>query len=76
MAEPAAPEADDGAGERGRVLSVHLGQSANCSSVGSVIDVLFVSTVAASAILAAVVVLLEKSAAERTEKKKDDPGPR
>jgi len=67
----AAPESEDG---QGRVLSLHLGESANCSSVGSVVDILFVSTVAASAILAAVVILLEKNAAE--EKEKNDPDPR
>ena len=74
MAEDVAAEAEAGQASQGRVLSVHLGESANCSSVGSVIDILFVSTVAASALLAAVVVLLEKKAAEN--EKKDDAGPR
>ena len=68
-------EAGDAAPEQGRVLSIHLGESANCSSVGSVIDILFVSTVAASAVLAAVVVLLEKKA-DDVAKKKSDAGPR
>ncbi len=36
----------------GRVLSVHFGRSANCSSVGSVVDVLFLSSTAGAAILA------------------------
>jgi hypothetical protein len=41
-----------------RVLSVHYGRSANCSSIGSVVDVLFVSGVAGTAVLAALAVLL------------------
>lgn len=47
------PEADDEG-----VLSVHFGRSANCSSIGSVIDVLFVSGVVATALLASIAVLL------------------
>ncbi len=59
--------------ERGKILSVHLGESANCSSVGSVVDILFVSAVAGSALVAAVMVLLDRAA----EKKKDErEGPR
>lgn len=41
-----------------RVLCVHFGRSANCSSIGSVIDVLFVSGVAGTAVLASLAVLL------------------
>jgi hypothetical protein len=40
------------------VLSVHFGRSANCSSIGSVIDVLFVSGVVGTAVLASLAVLL------------------
>lgn len=40
------------------MLQVHLGRSANCSSVGSVVDFLFLSAVAGSAVLAAVTVAL------------------
>ena len=36
------------------VLSVHLGHSANCSSVGSVVDFLFLSSAAAATILTAI----------------------
>lgn len=46
----------------GRVLAVHLGQSANCSSVGSVVDLLFVSSVVGGAILAALAVLTRDEA--------------
>lgn len=52
-----------------RVLSVHLGQSANCSSIGSVIDVLFVSGVAGTALLAAFAVLLRDKKKEGDEQK-------
>lgn len=38
----------------GEVLSVHFGRSANCSSIGSVVDFLFVSSVAGAAVLGAV----------------------
>ena len=65
--------------EDGRVLSVHVGESANCSSVGSVVDVLFVSAVAATAILAATVVLLAEAKKKDAERgpspKKDADGP-
>ncbi len=46
-----APAQDD-------VLCVHFGRSANCSSIGSVVDVLFVSGVVGTAVLASVAVLL------------------
>lgn len=63
----------------GRVLSLHLGHSANCSSVGSVVDVLFVSSVAATAILAALVVLLsdakKQEAPEPPPEKESDADP-
>lgn len=48
-----APDPDDVG-----VLSVHFGRSANCSSIGSVIDVLFVSGVVGTAVLASLAVLL------------------
>ena len=46
------------------VLSVHLGRSANCSSVGSVVDVLFMSSVAGTAILGALAVYLKTREAD------------
>lgn len=57
------PSEDDAPAEapsqgEGRVLQVHVGRSANCSSVGSVVDFLFLSAVAGSAVLAAVGVAL------------------
>lgn len=58
-----------------RVLAVHLGQSANCSSIGSVIDVLFVSGVAGTAILAAFAVLLreKKKSQDKHDESKSKP---
>ncbi len=50
--DPSETRADDD------VLSVHFGRSANCSSIGSVVDVLFVSGVVGTAMLASVAVLL------------------
>lgn len=51
--EPADPEAD-----RGEILSVHLGPSANCSSIGSFVDFLFVSSIAGGALIAALAATL------------------
>jgi len=48
----------------GQVLSVHFGRSANCSSVGSVVDVLFVSSAAGAAILAGLALYLASRKAE------------
>jgi len=44
------------------VLAVHLGRSANCSSIGSIVDFLFVSSVTGAALLSAVAVLLPRAA--------------
>lgn len=70
MSEPSdqSAEADDE-----RVLSVHFGRSANCSSIGSVIDVLFVSGVVGSAVLAALAVLLGGRSAEASAKSDANP---
>lgn len=46
------------------VLVVREGHGANCSSIGSVIDTLFVAQVAAGAIIAAVVASLANDAPE------------
>lgn len=67
-----APHTDDE-----RVLSVHFGRSANCSSIGSVIDVLFVSGVVGTALLASIAVLLgardvEASAHDTPDAKRGD----
>ncbi len=49
----------------GRVLSVHFGRSANCSSIGSVVDFLFLSGTVGAALLSALVILLrQRGAAE------------
>ena len=42
------------------VRAVRLGHGANCSSIGSVVDVLFASAVLGSAVLAAVVAAMKK----------------
>lgn len=44
----------------GRVLAVHFGRSANCSSVGSLVDFLYVSSVVGAAVLSAVAVLVAR----------------
>lgn len=46
------------------VLSVHFGHSANCSSVGSIVDFLFLSGAASAAVIAAVAVLLRRAPEE------------
>jgi hypothetical protein len=46
--------AQDGSG----ILSVHFGHAANCSSIGSFVDFLFVSTAASAAALSAIAALL------------------
>ncbi|MEZ4250876.1 MAG: hypothetical protein R3B99_21850 [Polyangiales bacterium] len=46
--------------ETGEVLTVHFGRAASCSSVGSVVDVLFLSTVAGAAVLSSLAVLLAR----------------
>ncbi|MGE0784220.1 MAG: hypothetical protein AB7S26_00930 [Sandaracinaceae bacterium] len=53
------PSTDDD-DEPGRVLSVHVGHSANCSSVGSFVDFLFVSSVLGAAALGAYAILVRK----------------
>ena len=69
-------EAADGAtpdGDAGRVLAVHFGRSANCSSIGSFVDYLFLSAVLGAAVLTAVAVLVR--ARGRDEEDRDDRGP-
>jgi hypothetical protein len=51
-------QGDAAPSDAGRVLAIHPGHSANCSSIGSVVDVLFVSGVVGTALLAALGVLL------------------
>jgi hypothetical protein len=42
------------------VRAVRLGHGANCSSIGSVVDILFVSTVIGGAVLTAVLAAMKK----------------
>ena len=58
--------------DEGRVLSVHFGRSANCSSVGSVVDVLFVSSVVGTALLGAVAVLMRRAGDARDEERDEE----
>ena len=62
-------------GPEGRVLSLHLGRSANCSSIGSFVDLLFVSSVAGAAILAAVAATLGSQGEERRDPPEDPRDP-
>jgi hypothetical protein len=55
------------------VRAVRLGHGANCSSVGSVIDTLFLSAVAGGAIFAAVCAALEAPATAPTPEPADTP---
>lgn len=58
---PEAPKDESGAEDvapvdelESHILSVHVGHASNCSSVGSVIDFLFLSATAGAALMAAV----------------------
>lgn len=58
----------------GEVLSVHLGHSANCSSVGSIVDFLFLSSVAGAAVVSAIAVILRgKADAAKSEASDSQP---
>lgn len=63
MTDPREPERPDEE-PTGEILSVHFGPSANCSSIGSFIDFLFVSSVVGGATIAAVAALLEERRAD------------
>ena len=54
------------------VRVVREGHGANCSSIGSVIDTLFVAQVASGALLAAIACALAAEAAPRDEEKKEE----
>lgn len=70
------PDAGAGAAEdeppgEGRVLSIHVGRSANCSSIGSFVDFLFASSVVGAALIGALAVSL-RSAGEPAERSDAD----
>jgi hypothetical protein len=44
------------------IRAIRLGHGANCSSIGSVVDTLFVSAVVGGAVLAAVLAAMKKEA--------------
>lgn len=74
MSEEAARRADaPEETEPGKVLSVRFGRSANCSSVGSVVDVLFVSSVVGTALLGALAVLLRSGGEQAPADRVDGP---
>lgn len=54
------------------VRAVRLGHGANCSSVGSVIDTLFLSAAAGAAIFAAVCASMEEEAKEKSDAPPED----
>lgn len=54
LVDPEAP--DEG---RGEILSVHFGPSANCSSIGSFVDFLFVSSIVGGAAIAMLAATLD-----------------
>lgn len=57
----------------GRVLSVHLGHSANCSSIGSVVDFLFLSSLAGGALLSVAAILLRERAGAASTAEASEP---
>lgn len=67
-ADPLEPTAPTDADEGGAILSVHLGPSANCSSIGSFVDFLFMSSIAGGAIAAALAALLDARRPETPER--------
>jgi hypothetical protein len=55
------------------VRVIRLGHGANCSSIGSVVDTLFVSAVVGGAVIAAVLAALKKEAIAAEAPKPPDP---
>jgi hypothetical protein len=71
--EPPAPPAPDDAAsiEEDDVLVVRRGPGANCSSIGSALDILFVTATIAGAVLAAATAALAARAEERAATSND-----
>jgi len=65
-AEPTLPEG---------VLAVRLGPGANCSSIGSVVDILFVSATVGGALLAALSTITKPSQEASTDAAERDVSP-
>lgn len=61
--------------DEGRVLSVHVGPSANCSSIGSLVDFLFVSSIVGGAVLSSVAILLRHPVQRPQPHPPPNPGP-
>jgi hypothetical protein len=55
------------------VRVIRLGHGANCSSIGSVVDTLFVSAVVGGAVIAAVLAAMKKEAIAAEAPKPPDP---
>lgn len=64
-------EADEGDG----ILVVRRGPGANCSSIGSAVEMLFLSATVGAAVLAAVVAALRPRAPEAVDAHEKDPPP-
>jgi hypothetical protein len=57
----------------GRVLAVRMGPGANCSSIGSAVEILFLSATAGAALIAAVSAALKPVDETDTEEKTTKP---
>jgi hypothetical protein len=60
----------------GRVLAVRMGPGANCSSIGSAVEILFLSATAGAALIAAVSAALkpvDENVTEDTAAKPEEP---
>jgi hypothetical protein len=65
---------DDASDDDG-VLVVRRGPGANCSSIGSAVEMLFLSATVGAAVLAAVVAALRPQAPEAVDAHSNDPPP-
>lgn len=71
---PGAADSEPSREWRAHIRSVRLGHGANCSSVGSVVDLLFASAVATSALLGAVAAALDEESAQGLRPDDAEPG--
>jgi hypothetical protein len=71
--EPSDPR-DDSSEDDG-VLVVRRGPGANCSSIGSAVEMLFLSATVGAAVLAAVVAALRPQTPEAVDAHQNDPPP-
>ena len=57
------------------VLVIRRGPGANCSSIGSAVEMLFLSATVGAAVLAAVVAAMRPRVIEKVDAHRDDPPP-